>query len=61
MAGGLLVAAGTACGLTPACEIPNPAIEAVLSAVSLPLDWMEPARRFLSLFVPATVEGECWA
>ncbi len=50
---------GTAFGLTPACEIPDPAIEAVLSSLPVPLDWMESARLFLSSFVPATVEGEC--
>ena len=54
-----LCVAGAAHGLSPACEIPNPAYEWLLSLLSsLPSPLLEAALQMLET-IPATVWGEC--
>ena len=54
-----LCMAGAAHGLSPACEIPNPVYEWILSLLpSLPSPLLEAALQMLET-IPATVWGEC--
>ncbi len=55
----LLGTAGATHALSPACEIPNPAYEAIVSVLPyLPSPLHEAAQRVLDT-IPATVWGEC--
>ena len=55
----VLLGIGAAHALSPACEIPNPVYEAIVSVLPyLPSQLLEVALRVLET-IPATVWGEC--